>query len=400
MGREMIWNWFRAGEVDMNTKRIVLWGLVITALIASLTISVSVPDYIIAMWIVLMGMGLTYYFALNRKRLDYIQKQGVLLEAAAHLTPGLGAREILAWGRQLAAKLVPCQAVFVWTSQEGSNEIPPFSWEGWGIIGNGIKDGQTRIYSTDVQPEGVSLPDTIHSLVVLPLHKEGVATGVLYLINRQGEKTFTPRDQRLILLLHKQICLALQNCYSLYQERAFYRRLIETVIDAAEITENIGHARRVSAIALLIGQKLVLEPEEMKVLEYSALLHDIGYAGGVQADSVEEIDHASAGAAKIQGEGIWNNIREAVRAHHERYDGSGFPQGLLRNDIPFPARIIAVADLYDALTHLAGEDCLSHIQALQAIKKATGTYFDPLVVVAFEEVEDIVAAGDNKLEQN
>lgn len=384
----------QGARMEMSTKRMVLWGMVITALMASLTISVAVPEYILAMWILLLGLGFTYYYALNHKRLEYIQKQGILLEANGIFTPEFDPLDISARGVQLAARLVPCQEVFIWDGQIKYADAPPSSWEGWAKLAEAAGDSRVRVYSSGDEPEAISLPDAIYSLAAIPLYIEGIKPRMLYLVNRQGEKAFTQRDIRLIHLLHKQLILALQNYNHLYRERAFSRQVLETVIDATEtrFPENIGHARRVTSMALLMGKKLALEAEEMMVLEYSALLHDIGYAGVRSGEEGEEIDHASAGAAMISGEGIWTDIRETIRSHHERYDGSGYPRGLLRNDIPFTARIIAVADLYDAMTRLAGEDILSHEQAVRVIKKGTGTYFDPLVVVAFEEVEDLLRA--------
>ena len=97
--------------------------------------------------------------------------------------------------------------------------------------------------------------------------------------------------------------------------------------------------------------------------------------------------HASLGQLLIPVTPSLAAIKSAIYHHHERYDGSGYPLGLKHTDIPLAARIIAVADMYDALTALApDEDRCEHHQALQIIKKAIGTQFDPLVVVAFEEV--------------
>ncbi|MGI6235742.1 MAG: HD-GYP domain-containing protein, partial [Christensenellales bacterium] len=85
----------------------------------------------------------------------------------------------------------------------------------------------------------------------------------------------------------------------------------------------------------------------------------------------------------------WNMMREAVQSHHERYDGSGFPEGKRMTDIPFLARILAVADILDGLTALPPEEeRLSLPAACQVIQKATGSGFDPLVVVALSEVRE------------
>jgi len=132
----------------------------------------------------------------------------------------------------------------------------------------------------------------------------------------------------------------------------------------------------------------------MKTLSYAAMLHDIGKvvpkADFADEDGQTGQDHASLGAGLIPENDFWAEVKRAVRHHHERYDGSGFPAGLKHNQIPFLSRIIAVADVYDALTCIAAEDeRLTHRQALEAIKHGTGMNFDPLVVVVLEEIEEL-----------
>jgi HD-GYP domain-containing protein (c-di-GMP phosphodiesterase class II) len=81
-------------------------------------------------------------------------------------------------------------------------------------------------------------------------------------------------------------------------------------------------------------------------------------------------------------------LLKGILYHHERYNGTGGPEGLAAMDIPFIARIIAVADIYDALTSLCpDEERLSPASALQVIKKSSGSMLDPLVVVALDEIK-------------
>ena len=146
-------------------------------------------------------------------------------------------------------------------------------------------------------------------------------------------------------------------------------------------------------------------------------MHDIGQTA-VQgemlkeksADTGEELrisaeDHPSLGADMLPDSGIFQDIRKGIKHHHERYDGSGYPDGLERTEIPFIARIIAVADVFDAMTMLcAEEEKLQCRQAIREIRKGSGSFFDPLVVVALTDLEEEIvmlfqdSSLDRKLE--
>ncbi|MDD4637559.1 MAG: HD domain-containing protein, partial [Bacteroidales bacterium] len=147
-----------------------------------------------------------------------------------------------------------------------------------------------------------------------------------------------------------------------------------------------------------------LDEKEMKALRYAALLHDIGRFVNIANEEIEAAEaseseppakvdrHSIIAADSLPQEGIFQGIREGILCHHERYDGSGYPKGLARTEIPWNARIIAVADIYDAMTRLCPEEeRLDHNSAIKEIKKAMGSLLDPLVVVVLEEMESEAA---------
>ena len=155
-----------------------------------------------------------------------------------------------------------------------------------------------------------------------------------------------------------------------------------------------GHGFGVARLAEAIGETLGLEPEELSHLNSAALLHDIGRF---------EIDAALWGKEGPLGEEEWKLVRthppegerilaeaswpstvlQAVRHHHEAYDGSGYPENLAGEDIPLMARIIAVADSLDALaSQRPHRPALSREAALQHIQKASGKQYDPAIVDA------------------
>jgi putative two-component system response regulator len=157
------------------------------------------------------------------------------------------------------------------------------------------------------------------------------------------------------------------------------------------------HTRRVSLTASLIAQNLNMAPEDIEQLRRAAPLHDVGKIGVADpillkparlSDNEYQVikEHCRIGAQLLSG-GNAELVKMAERialAHHEHWDGSGYPHGLKGEEIPLEARILAVADVFDALTHERPYKDAWNIQnAVEEIKKQSGKQFDPQVVEAF-----------------
>jgi putative nucleotidyltransferase with HDIG domain len=142
----------------------------------------------------------------------------------------------------------------------------------------------------------------------------------------------------------------------------------------------------------------VAEEALLQAIEVAALLHDVGKLalpdsilnkpGPLTAEEYEHVkEHASIGAALLADVDCPPELAPLVRHHHENWDGSGYPEGLSREEIPFGARILAVADCYDALTsHRPYRRALSHDSAMAMIHERRGSMFDPQVTDAFLQV--------------
>jgi hypothetical protein len=162
----------------------------------------------------------------------------------------------------------------------------------------------------------------------------------------------------------------------------------------------IGHGRRVGALAVLIGKELGLSDARLRALAQGALLHDVGKIGIPDAilhkpgplDDIEfEVikEHPARGHA-ILGASFGTRIEQGiVRHHHEKFDGTGYPDALAGDDIPFEARIVAVADVYDALRSARSyRVAWTPDRAVAQIAEDAGTHFDPRCVDAFTAVVD------------
>jgi diguanylate cyclase (GGDEF)-like protein/putative nucleotidyltransferase with HDIG domain len=160
-----------------------------------------------------------------------------------------------------------------------------------------------------------------------------------------------------------------------------------------------GHARRVEIYSLNIARSLGVDNEEdLNALRTAALLHDIGELGVpdylfskpgklTDAEFSRIARHAEIGADLLEPIDFPYPIVPLVRHHHERYDGSGYPYGLKGEEIPLGARILTVAESYDALTtQRPYKKAISHYEALAILKEESGIYYDPLVVEALIRV--------------
>jgi hypothetical protein len=177
------------------------------------------------------------------------------------------------------------------------------------------------------------------------------------------------------------------------EELKAHERTLRALVTAEEKKEphNAGHSDRVAALSEWLAQALGLGHKEVQDIRTAGMLHDIGKIAvpsrllrGRLALSDEDLvvvaGHARAGVAVVEGIDFLRGSLDGIAHHHERFDGLGYPAGLRGTDIPLSARIVAVADAFDALTTpRAYRDALPVEEALRVITERAGTQFDPLV---------------------
>jgi HD-GYP domain-containing protein (c-di-GMP phosphodiesterase class II) len=177
-----------------------------------------------------------------------------------------------------------------------------------------------------------------------------------------------------------------------------YTQPIADLVDAIEWKDlyTLGHVRRVASFALMIGRQLGLSPLQLRSLALAAQMHDVGKItvpdriltkpDRLTSDEFEAIkEHVARGYEIAQKVPALHSAIEGIRHHHEKVDGSGYPDGLKGSDIPLQARIVAVADAFDAMTSgRVYQPAVSRETAVAELHRCAGTHFDPACVRAFE----------------
>jgi len=239
----------------------------------------------------------------------------------------------------------------------------------------------------------------IIQLLMVPIIIDGEVKGVINLDNF-GKIKFSKNTINLLKSFSEQAAVALHNAQLYQKNQDSYFEIVKALAQAIEAKDPYthGHSARVMEYSLQIAQKLGLSEEEIKSLKYAAILHDIGKIGvrgyilnnpnGLTIEEYEEVKkHPAIGENIIQPIELLQPIRPLIRHHHEWYNGKGYPDGLSGENIPLGARILTVADAYDAMkSDRPYRKALSEEKAIQELKHGSGRQFDPQIVEVFLEI--------------
>ncbi|MFG2127721.1 HD-GYP domain-containing protein [Streptomyces sp. NPDC048751] len=181
-----------------------------------------------------------------------------------------------------------------------------------------------------------------------------------------------------------------------HRERAAHRATIRALVQAVDIKDGYtrGHSERVGQASVLIARELGMDEERVEVLRFAGILHDVGKLGvptrllrkdgplTPEERRVIEL-HPEYGHEIVRGISFLGEARTAVLHHHERLDGTGYPYGLVGSQIPECARVVAVADAFDAMTSTRSYSRARPVPtALEELERCAGTQFDPRMVSA------------------
>jgi len=221
------------------------------------------------------------------------------------------------------------------------------------------------------------------SLVSVPLRMKMRLLGWIAVASFTKQKRFNEGHRKLLSIVGSRAAAAIENA-RLYEDlRATFQQTIEGLARAIDKMDRYtaGHSERVATYATYLAVRLGLPPETVEVVRQSALMHDIGKIGCVM--------NLTYGRDILDPIRFLHPLVPGVHLHHERWDGRGYPLGLKGNGVPIIARIIAVADTYDAMTSdRAYRRALPHEVAIGEIDRCSGSQFDPEVAQSFTDAID------------
>lgn len=351
---------------------------------------------------------------LNRRVREYES----LLEIGVQLAGSLDLAQVLELALDRAEMLCQAETSSIWELDDHAGEL--FFRVVRGAAAHDIKHhrvpvGQGIVGSVASRGEGEIVDDVAsdprwrgdfggtfktHAILAVPLLAQGRVVGVLQMLNAVGRPSFDRADLDRMRLFAAPLGQSIENA-RLYA--ALESRFLDTVTALAEAIEKrdpytAGHVRRVVGYALLLGQELGLERPQLNTLRLAATLHDVGKIavpddvlrkdGPLDDDEARVMRRHPVDGAEIVGRiGALHGVLPGVRSHHERLDGRGYPDGLTDPEIPLLARIIAVADTWDALcSDRPYRSARDPAWALDEVRRSAGSQLCPKVVRALERV--------------
>jgi putative nucleotidyltransferase with HDIG domain len=238
---------------------------------------------------------------------------------------------------------------------------------------------------------------TMASVLCVLLRTPRKRLGVLHLDRGPVQRPFTKEDLHLADALAANVSAGIESAELLRKQRDLFLSTITVLAQAVELKDPYtgGHTARVTSYALLLGQELGLSPEDLDLLRIGTPLHDIGKIGiddailskpGKLTPAEFEVmkTHTTKGAKLLEQVPGLRVVIRIVRSHHERWDGLGYPDALKGEEIARLARIVAVADAFDAMTSdRPYRQGLPADAAFAEVEKQRGRQFDPECVAAF-----------------
>ena len=242
----------------------------------------------------------------------------------------------------------------------------------------------------DADPDLNTLIPQLNAVLGVPLELEGDVYGC-FVVFKPADGPFTDRDLRLLGVLARKAALVFRDSHLVENIDSLFFSLIRLLVTTIENKDQYtkGHSQRVKTFTVRLAELMALPRSERDVLHVSGLLHDVGKQGIPDAvlkkeGALTDEERSLINTHPARGVDLLKHIRQFekslphIRHHHERFDGKGYPDGLKGQEIPQGARIIAVADTYDALT---SDRCYrsrySPEEAFEIVEQVAGTQLDP-----------------------
>lgn len=352
-----------------------------------------------------------------------VQELLKLLEAAKQLNSNLEIEEVFQNILLQMVTMVGAEAGTLWVLDQDGEEIKVVAAYGEsadkivnirlkkdeGIAGKVIMSGEpVLIRNVQEHPDWSNRVDessgfVTKSMITVPLTVKGKVLGSLQLLNKKQCEFFNEADVSLAVALASQSAMALHNSQMYDELQQMFLSMIRTlakVLDARD-PYTAGHSERVANYSVWIAGKLGMAADKKKELYKAALLHDVGKIGIPddilrKPDRLTKEEYDSIKLHTVIGADILSNMEpkraiadviQTARSHHERMDGSGYPDGLKGDEISLFARIVGVADTFDAMTTARSySKGMPYRDAAEELIRCKDSLFDSAIVDAFTTV--------------
>lgn len=230
--------------------------------------------------------------------------------------------------------------------------------------------------------------------------ESSTGSGYMAFLRHCGKMPFSTGDMRLLAMLTGHASVITRN-HELYEDlRNVLFSVVQSLGDTIEAKDlyTRGHTLRVSDLSVAIGREMNLRESRLEHLQWAGVLHDIGKIGipgeiltkpGRLTDEEMAVmkEHPEIGFKILEHIDALQSALPAVRHHHEKFDGSGYPMGLKGRKIPLYARIVSVSDTYDSMTSTRPyRKALSHEFTLEEMRRVAGAQLDPEIVTIFNQI--------------
>ena len=347
-----------------------------------------------------------------------------LLEVARLVTSTLDIDVLLSRLVQITADVCEIGKCTVYTRPEKGGRfyptatfgmLPDSEWEtelGEGVLPGDLLDEEAEMlfeqHQVVISEPRLSpfIPDErvessgIRSVLQVPVYSRERMLGIMVLFYPRERHEVETEDLNMVTAIAGQAAVALENA-SLYEDLEMsYFSTVKALARAIEVKDpyTYGHSEKVTEYSIAIARRLELSEWDRRNIKYAAALHDIGKIGIARKvlnkpDALSEEEflhvktHPQLGDSIIEPVEFLQSPRLIILHHHERYDGKGYPDGLRGEEIPLGARILSVADSFEAMmSDRPYRRALPLAEAIKELEINTGTQFDPEVVEAFESV--------------
>jgi hypothetical protein len=266
----------------------------------------------------------------------------------------------------------------------------------------------------DITTSGFAFPGYVsregfRSLVAVPLRSGKREMGIVTIYLKEAAQV-SAEALAIVSIVASVTAAAVEHSQLVRRMETNYFSTVEALAAAIEAKDPYtrGHSKRVTQFGIVLAERFGVSDTELRTLQYGATLHDIGKIGidekilnkpgKLTPEEFEVIKHHPAiGERIIERVDFLQGARTVVRSHHERFDGTGYPDGLRDEEIPFLARVCCVADFYDALTSdRPYRRAFSVDTTIQYIKEGIGSMFDPVIAKEFLEMSPVLTAMAQK----